>query len=315
MARHEELFQLLQDPAEIRALIGKTEDLHLECKAWPQSDGDAQRVLAKCLCGFANGDGGVIVVGLEARSTGKYDPDIIQKPVPVADAVVVKSRIESLVGDLVEPGLKGVRAAHVFDVLGSNSGFVVVQVPPTDGLPCRSRKDSKFYLRIASGTYPMEYFQIAEMFGRRHRPSLSLVLESRGIEIRSGRPVRLLALGVENSGRAVARYPSVRLTSGRLFKVDPLGIDGNKNFGLPLLPVESGSVAFGGGADHVIQPGTVLMITRIEQYFSRVLSTAHNGIVQAAEFADLTLSAYLAADEFPRILCAKTISTETWMAG
>ena len=257
----------------------------------------------------------MIVIGLGARSTGKYDPDLIQRAVPVADAVAVKSRIESLVGDLVEPGLKGVLAASVFESPGSNSGFVVIQTPPTDGLPCRSRKDWTFYRRIGSGTYPMEYYQIAEMFGRRHRPSLSLVLESRGIEIRGGRPVRLLALGVENSGRAVARYPSVRLTSSNRFRVDQCGIDGNKNFGLPFLPVESGSVAFGGGADHVIYPGTALMITRLEQYFSRVLSRTDNGVVQAVEFADLTLSAYLAADEFPSILCAKTISAEAWLGG
>ena len=55
---HEELVKLLQSVAEIKALTGTTEDLHLDCKIWPPND--AQKVLAKALCGFANSDGGVI---------------------------------------------------------------------------------------------------------------------------------------------------------------------------------------------------------------------------------------------------------------
>jgi hypothetical protein len=43
----------------------------------------------------------------------KDDPDIIQKAQPVADALAVKSRIENLVGQLVEPGLEGVQAAPI----------------------------------------------------------------------------------------------------------------------------------------------------------------------------------------------------------
>ncbi len=54
--------------------------------------------------------------------------------------------------------------------------------PPTDGFPCRSRKDSRFYLRVSAGTFPMEYFQIADMFGKRRRPVLRFHLEEIGIE-------------------------------------------------------------------------------------------------------------------------------------
>jgi hypothetical protein len=56
MLPHEELFERLQDVTELNGLIGTTEDLHLDCKIWPQRDEEAQRVLTKALCGFANAE-------------------------------------------------------------------------------------------------------------------------------------------------------------------------------------------------------------------------------------------------------------------
>jgi hypothetical protein len=131
----------LQDLAAIKALVGTTENLYLDCKIWPPNENDAQKVLPKALCGFANADGGVVVIGMEARGgPSKDDPDMIQQPRPVADALTVKSRIENLIGQLVEPCLEGVQVATVFEPPGSISGFVLVDVPPTEGLPCRSRR-------------------------------------------------------------------------------------------------------------------------------------------------------------------------------
>jgi hypothetical protein len=141
---HEELFSRLQDANAIRMLIGMTEDLHLDCKIWPKED-DAQRVLAKALCGFANAEGGVLVIGLQAKpSPGKNDPDLIDKAVPVGDAVAVKSRIENLVGQIVEPSIEGVKVAVVAEAPNSSAGFVVVRIPPTEGLPADHEKTGGF---------------------------------------------------------------------------------------------------------------------------------------------------------------------------
>ncbi len=304
---YQQLYDRLLDANEIKALIGRTEDLYLDCKVWPANDSDAQRLLAKCLCGFANADGGVIVIGLEARSgPTKADPDMIQREVLVSDSVLVKSRIEALVGDLVEPGLRGVQVAPICDPATSRSGFVLVLVPPTDGSPCRSRKDSKFYLRIASGTYPMEYFQIADMFGIRHRPVLKIFLEEDTIEIQSGRPVRFLTLGIENCGRAVAKFPSIRFRCPGV-GIDAFGIDGKSGFGLPLRPAEPEWTIFGGGADHVIYPGTTLKITRLEQHVKQWLTSTVTGEVEAVRFDELNFAADLAADEAPSAEQSKTI--------
>lgn len=162
----EELFESLNHPDAIHALVGKTEGLHLDCKVWPAKDDDAQKMIAKAACGFANGDGGIILIGMRAKAgPNKDDPDQIQTAEPVVDTTIVKARIQDLIGQLIEPGISGVRVNEVNEPAGTKSGFVTVLVPRTDGLPCRSRKDWKFYQRISSGTYPMEYFQIAERPG------------------------------------------------------------------------------------------------------------------------------------------------------
>ena len=308
MLPYEELFRRLQDVAELKSLIGKTENLHLDCKIWPQKDEDAQRMLAKALCGFANAEGGVLIIGFEAKSRqSKYDPDVIHSAVPVADAISVKSRIESLVGELVEPRVQGVLVAAVSDNPGSKAGFVLTSVPATEGLPCRSRKHRDFYQRITAGTYPMEYFQIADMFGKRHRPQLFLYLEEGTFRPEGQVYERELILGMENRGRAVAKFPSIRFKRVDGINVNPWGIDGNRNFGLPLRPTEPELIVFGGGADHVIYPGTVLKIAKLDQRAKAGDWIRVGNGRRECYFEEYTLTAEISADEVPSTTDLKTI--------
>jgi hypothetical protein len=260
-------FEHLRALAEIQALIGQTEDLHLDAKEWPTREDDAQRVLAKSLSGFSNADGGILVIGLEARPVTKGDPDVIQRLKPVPDAVGVKSKIENLIGNLVEPPLPGIRVAEVLEVPGQPSGFVLVYIPATDGLPVRSRKHWNFYMRVSAGTFPMEYFQLADLFGRRQRPVLSLWSKMGRVKAEVGGAFyeREFYLGIMNSGRGIARFPSLRYEAIPGINFAPYGLDGNGHWGLPLRATSQGWVLFGGGADDVIHPGTHLEIVILTQ--------------------------------------------------
>jgi hypothetical protein len=46
MSPLETRFEQLLSLSEIQALIGETEDLHLDCKEWPARDDDQQIILA-----------------------------------------------------------------------------------------------------------------------------------------------------------------------------------------------------------------------------------------------------------------------------
>ena len=266
------LFDRLQNPGAIRSLVGESEDLHFDCKEWPSNDGDAQKVFAKAACGLTNAEGGVIVVGMKARAVSREEPDLVDSPAPVPDTSAVKSRILDLVGQLVEPFIEGIRVAEVNETVGSKAGFVIVLVPESEGLPRRSRKDWKFYLRIGSGTVPMEYFQIAEMFGKRPRPQLELYLEPTG-KIGPAPydqvPHRFFWLGLSNVGRGLGKFPGIRFkraSSG--LTVSTFGLDGNGGFGLPMRPSDGEWILFRGGVDDVIYPSSTLKITQLLQRYS-----------------------------------------------
>jgi hypothetical protein len=258
----------LRTALAIKGLIGECEDSHFDCKEWPIRDDDAQKMLAKALSGLANAEGGVLVIGMKAESKSKDEPDVVSAVAPVSDTALVRSRILNLIGNLVEPGIVGVRAREVNDPKGTKSGFVVLYVPASEGLPRRSRKDWKFYQRIGSGTFPMEYFQIEDMFGKRLHPKLELYLERTkiGAGVFSQKPERAFQLGLSNVGRGIAKFPSIRfkrssgLTPDRMF-----GLDGNGNTGLPLRASEGEWVIFRGGIDDVIYPADTLAITFLGQ--------------------------------------------------
>jgi predicted HTH transcriptional regulator len=133
----EQLFRRLNTADRINSLIGESENIFFDCKEWPASEGDAQRIFAKAACGTANGEGGVLIVGMTARSNSKDEPDVVVSAKPVSKTNVVKSRILDWVGQLVEPVIVGVEAREVSETTGSQSGFVTVYIPACDGSPRR----------------------------------------------------------------------------------------------------------------------------------------------------------------------------------
>ena len=305
--RAEDLFERLKDAPAILALIGQTEDVHFDCKEWPVKDEDKQRVFAKAACGLANAEGGVLVIGMKARAMSKDEPDLVDAAVPVADTSAVKSKVLDLIGQLVEPGIEGIHAVEVEERPGSKSGFVIVYVPASDSSPRRSRKDWKFYLRIGSGTIPMEYFQISDMFGKRPQPKLELCLEATGKIgpfVADPSPHRYLWMGLSNAGRGIAKFPGVRFkrVSGGLI-LFPYGIDGNGNHGLPLRPSDNEWVIFRGGVDDVIYPGTTLKITQLLQRYSR--GDPRKGI---GYFDSLSFAAEISCEGMPTEIVEKVIA-------
>lgn len=118
--------------------------------------------------------GGVIVIGPKASGAGANTPDVVRDLAPVADRHAVASATLDIILQSVEPGIEDIRTKTIADGKSKPSGFVLLFVPASDGSPRRSKVDSRFYVRIASGTLPMEFFQIEERFGRRPLPRLSL---------------------------------------------------------------------------------------------------------------------------------------------
>lgn len=268
LTRGEQLFAQLQDAPHVHGLIGQSENSYFDCKEWPSNDSDAQKIIAKAACGLTNAEGGVLLFGMKARKTADDEPDVVDSPAPVKDTSGVSSKILDLVGQLVEPGIQGIRVNCINDPPTAKSGFVIVYIPRSDGPPRRSRKDWKFYLRIGSGTFPMEYFQIEERFGRGPRAKLEVYLEVEGIKggtYDPSVPYRWFVLGLKNAGLGAAKFPSIRYRYNCGLMVDHFGIDGNNGFGLPRRAVEAGWEAFRGGMDEIIYPEEIRKIAKLHQ--------------------------------------------------
>jgi hypothetical protein len=253
----------------IRALIRKSEDGDFDCKEWHGPDA-AKKSIAKAACGFANATGGVIVIGLTARGTGPNMPDLVTAEKPVADREAVKSAVLDIILKEVEPGITGIQVQTVRDVPRSKSGFVLIYVPEMDGPPQRSRQDWRFYVRIASGTVPMEYFQIEDRFGRRPHAQLVLSVTDAGIQgvpMQHGVMHRHIAITLTNVGRGLARFPSFRFLNIPGIQL-PMMFDSHQPIWTQH-PQVGNWVSFRGGANDVVYPGESLPVVRLHQTGSK----------------------------------------------
>lgn len=246
-------------------MAGQSEDGDFDCKEWHGPD-SAKASIAKAVCGFANATGGVVVVGMSAKGTGANSPDLVTGEKPVTDAEAVKSAVLDIILKQVDPGIRGVQVHTVREKTKSKAGFVLIYVPELDGPPQRSRVDWKFYVRIASGTVPMEYFQIEDRFGRRPHARLIVELKDEGV---GGKPMgegileRRVGVILSNNGRGLALFPCVRFRRG-----GGITFPGYMDSQQPIWPhsyADKEWISLRGGSNDVVYPGDTLRIATIVQ--------------------------------------------------
>jgi hypothetical protein len=253
-----------------------------------------KRSIAKAACGFANATGGVIVIGMSARSTGANMPDVVVAEKHVSDMGAVGSAALDIILKQVEPGIEGIQIKNVPNKTRSKSGFVLVYVPESEGSPQRSVIDSKFYVRIASGTLPMAYFQIEDRFGR--RPHARLIVEVKHERIaqavfQPGVQERYIAVRISNEGRGLARFPAVRCQ-----RVKGVGHPHNLTGIVPIWAMSQANsewVSFRGGANDVVYPGESFQVVTLVQMRQPVGNSPINS------FPEVTITTEAVCDGMP----------------
>jgi hypothetical protein len=239
----------------------------------PMGDGDRQ-TLGKALSGFANSEGGCIVWGIEARQgSSKDDPDCAQALKPISNLARWMSDLHQFTASLVSPAVVGVEHHAIPSSDNGETGYAVTYVPRSDGYPhmAIAKDQHRYYFRGGSSFLKMESFMVADRFGRRAQPKLSMVLKIGSVEMvadigRKPITTRRLTVSIENSGLGIARHPAIRIKPNELFNLDPFGIDGNRNHNLYLQledPTNFRGYYFLGRGDDVIHPGTKRDVTRL----------------------------------------------------
>ncbi len=275
MTQARQLFESLRNPASLLALVGTSETLYLEAKEGkgPLTE-DLKGYLSQALSGFANSDGGVLIFGLTAKRADKGQPDEITGVKPFEGFRAAASDCQSLLGQAVMPPVDGADVSSFPSEGNPDYGYVIVYVPASDIGPHRGMlkgASREYWKRSGDGFYRMEHFDIADMFGRRRRPQLRLEwrVEKREPMQIEGQPWSSfdIILSLRNAGRAVARYPMLRLELPGSIHLGEYGLDGNRNEGLPrglVVPSER-PIVYAGREGDVIHPGLALDITRTER--------------------------------------------------
>lgn len=247
----EDTFLTLEAPDVRRWILeGRLEDLTLDFKTAPKSleTGEERKVLAKAISGFSNSSGGLVVWGVDARRDRASGIESAVEA-PLADPDLLLSNLVRHSAVVVSPS--ATRVAHR---LVASREFALTYIPETDGPPHMSNVEHRYFKRSGESFYPMEHYDIADMFGRRAQPLLRPVfrLKANG-----------LLVGLENIGRGVATAPYLAVRVPDEFTSAGHGVDGNGNYGLNKLPPSSSQrETFGDSTTTVIHPGQTLAVTR-----------------------------------------------------
>jgi hypothetical protein len=221
------LFDSLATEQDLERLVteGREEDLYLEFKqkAGPKHgslDPDDRKNFSQSLSAFANADGGVLVFGIK---TVKVDGvDRAHSLAPLASYEQFRSRLMDSILHSTQPLVDDVRIESIPSLSTTGSGFVKVLVPQSFRPPHRAMLAGReYWRRTSSGTRRLEHFELEDVFGRRLRPVLVLVVrfnESRQV---SGQPLQQLQFNLLNVGRGVARHAGFhcRLEAARILSV------------------------------------------------------------------------------------------------
>lgn len=261
------------DIQAIKSMVAdrRQEDLHLDFKTFgsrdpKQSDtrDSLEKNLAKALSGFANSDGGILVWGVDATK----DTDGINAASEilwVKGPEAVLSRLQSLTGQAVVPLVNGVLHELVWDKDRMNA-CIKTLIPSSDLTPHRAMFGLKqYYKRSGDSFYPLEHFDLEDMFGRRARPRLWLDVELLMFKKIADNPVCRILLTIANDGRGMAKFPLLEFSIDPPYRLNPYGLDGNTFNKFPaFLREEKRWYRFEGGINSVVHAGSRLPIAYLD---------------------------------------------------
>lgn len=192
MSRAEDIFEKLvyfgEDALDEFIRYRQTEELFMDFKqasstgkhGWSLSPDD-RRNLAKCISGFGNSEGGVIVWGVEC-SRDMDIGDVAKAKIKVRNVHRFMSWVESAISGCTIPSHNKVRN-HIIYEDKNGDGYLATYIPKSEIAPLMTTVGNTIYIRSGSNNVPAPYAVIAGMFGRRPQPNVELKLENRSLEV------------------------------------------------------------------------------------------------------------------------------------
>jgi len=163
--------------------------------------------------------------------------------------------------------LEGVK--HKKIEIPADRGFAVTLVPESDAGPHMAMGfEGRHFKRSCESFYPMEHFDIEDMFGRRKKPKLSLCKEIRRGGKMSGPSGKRywchVIVGVENTGRGIAKHVAIAAKVNDPYEFKNWLRHTGKHFEFQKLDIPgSDKDMYSLGANVVVHPGASVSVLLI----------------------------------------------------
>ena len=205
MALHDEFEKLSTEEISSFAANAKEEHLQLDFKTIKDSNlnsTDDKKLLAKCISGFANSSGGIVIWGIDARNNDLgIDCAVTSKEILKLDLFC--SRLNELSTQACSPSVEGI--VHKKFATSPDKGFVASLIPESDSGPHMAKLgENRYYKRNGQSFLQLEHYDLEDMFGRRKRPKIDLSVETR--KPSNGLRGQELVIRLLNTGKAVAKH-------------------------------------------------------------------------------------------------------------
>lgn len=178
------------------------ENLTLDYKDFRKYDDPLD--LSKHICSFSNSLGGLLILGVS---------EVENFPGSITWGNIKGKSRESLENKLfsqIYPKISNMRIIPVYQSGSETTGIYLIEVPQGDNPPYMSG-DKKYYKRLNFQKQPMEGYEVADFFGRRKRPLLTLIpdhFEYRDFYPDKG-PVFRWDIKIKNIGKSVSKEQSI----------------------------------------------------------------------------------------------------------
>ena len=99
------------ESSDFDQFVGVFEDLHFECKGAPYqlADNREKQELAKDVCGFANSEGGIIVVGLETEISSGHPGEEVARVRPFSKDLMNLKQYRDVLSTWIYPPISGLK--------------------------------------------------------------------------------------------------------------------------------------------------------------------------------------------------------------
>lgn len=212
------------------------ENLFLEFKTvnFPEKTGDQdhdRKNLSKCISGFANSDGGIVVWGVKAKEN-KNKQDVATELKPIKELTKFLNWLNRQEGQVTTPGVKGIIHKKILD--GEDEGFVKTYIPPSENAPHMAiASDKRYFKRNGDSFYPCEHYDIRDMFNRIHNGSIDIKVDFFEKNERFSNTWEYsFLLKLTNISSGLAKSPFIKIEVNHPFTINEFGIDGNRGIGI-----------------------------------------------------------------------------------